>query len=38
LKNVFLGQAVLSLVLSYVMATDPAALFGGYSWFNSYNM
>jgi hypothetical protein len=38
LKNIFLGQAVLSLVLSYVMATDPGILFGGFGWFNSYNM
>ncbi len=29
LKSVFLGQAVLSAALSYVMATDPDALFGG---------
>lgn len=38
LKNIFLIQAVLSLVLSYVMATDPAVLFDGYGWFHSYNM
>lgn len=38
LKNVFLGQAVLSFALSYVMATNPAALFGGFSWYGSYNM
>eukprot|EP00543_Licmophora_paradoxa_P001549 CAMPEP_0202443162 /NCGR_PEP_ID=MMETSP1360-20130828/2520_1 /ASSEMBLY_ACC=CAM_ASM_000848 /TAXON_ID=515479 /ORGANISM="Licmophora paradoxa, Strain CCMP2313" /LENGTH=291 /DNA_ID=CAMNT_0049058781 /DNA_START=204 /DNA_END=1079 /DNA_ORIENTATION=- len=38
LKNVFLGQAVLSLALSFVMSTDPAILFGGFSWFKSYNM
>jgi len=38
LKNVFLGQAVISFVLSYVMATNPAALFGGFSWYGSYNM
>lgn len=33
LKTVFLGQAVVSAALSYVMATDPAALFGGFSWY-----
>jgi len=38
LKNVFLVQAVLSFGLSYVMATNPAALFGQYGWFYSYNM
>lgn len=38
LKNVFLVQAVLSFALSYVMATDPAALFGGFDWYGSYNM
>jgi hypothetical protein len=40
LKNVFLGQAILSFGLSYVMATDPAALFGSFGWFNEkkYNM
>lgn len=29
LKNVFLGQAVLSVGLSYVMATNPSTLFSG---------
>jgi hypothetical protein len=38
LKNVFLGQAILSFGLSYVMATNPSALFGQYGWFYSYNM
>ena len=38
LKNVFLGQAVLSFALSFVMATNPSSLFGGYDWFYSYNM
>lgn len=40
LKNIFLGQAVISFGLSYVMATDPAALFGSFDWFNNkqYNM
>mmetsp|Transcript_19764 Transcript_19764/g.54962 ORF Transcript_19764/g.54962 Transcript_19764/m.54962 type:complete len:217 (-) Transcript_19764:556-1206(-) len=38
LKNIFLGQAVLSLALSYVMATNPASLFGQFPWFYSYNM
>lgn len=35
LKNVFLGQAVLSLGLSWIMATDPSILFGGYGWFQN---
>ena len=38
LKNVFLVQAVLSFGLSYVMATSPETLFGGFGWFQSYNM
>lgn len=38
LKNIFLGQAVISFALSYVMATNPASLFGGFSWYYSYNM
>ena len=38
LKNVFLVQAVLSFGLSYVMATNPASLFGGFSWYGYYNM
>jgi hypothetical protein len=33
LKNIFLGQAIISFGLSYVMATDPAALFGSFDWF-----
>jgi len=38
LKNVFLVQAILSFGLSYVMATNPASLFGGYDWYYAYNM
>ena len=38
LKNIFLAQAILSFALSYVMATNPEQLFGGFDWFNSYNM
>jgi hypothetical protein len=38
LKNVFLIQAILSFALSYVMATNPYALFGGFSWYEYYNM
>jgi len=38
LKQVFLVQAVLSFGLSYVMATNPAALFGGFDWYGYYNM
>ena len=38
LKNIFLGQAVLSLALSLVMATTPETLFGQFEWFQYYNM
>lgn len=38
LKNVFLGQALVSMALSYVMATDPARLFGSFSWYSYNNM
>ena len=38
LKNVFVDQAVISLFVSYIMATNPGSLFGGFSWFYSYNM
>ncbi|CAB9526490.1 expressed unknown protein [Seminavis robusta] len=38
LKNVFLVQAVLSFALSWVMATNPEALFGQFGWFQTYNM
>ncbi len=36
LKNVFIGQAVLSFVVSYVMATNPAVLFGDFPGYNMY--
>lgn len=35
LKNVFLGQAVLSLILSWCMVTDPSVLFGSFDWFQN---
>ncbi|KAG7365425.1 hypothetical protein IV203_038629 [Nitzschia inconspicua] len=38
LKNIFVGQAVISFGISYIMATNPKALFGGFDWFYSYNM
>ena len=38
LKNVFLGQAVISLVLSWVMVTNPAQLFGGFDWFETLQL
>jgi hypothetical protein len=38
LKNVFLGQAILSFALSFVMATTPESLFGGFSWYTDYQM
>lgn len=38
LKNVFLVQAILSFGLSWVMATQPETLFGGFGWYNMYNM
>jgi len=37
LKNVFLGQAVISLALSVVMVTDPSVLLGGFNWFYKYD-
>ena len=38
LKNIFIGQAAISLVVSYIMATDPGSLFGGFGWYGVYNM
>jgi hypothetical protein len=38
LKNVFLGQAILSLGLSWVMATNPGVLFGGNDWYSSLQL
>jgi hypothetical protein len=38
LKNVFVGQAVISLGISYIMATNPSSLFGGFDWFYSNSM
>ena len=35
LKNVFLGQALFSMILSYVMATNPDVLFGNFNWYNN---
>lgn len=35
LKNVFLAQAILSLGLSWIMATDPSILFGSFDWYNN---
>jgi hypothetical protein len=35
LKNVFLGQAILSLGLSWVMVNDPNILFGQFDWFRN---
>ena len=37
LKNVFLGQAVLSFALSWIMVTDPSIVFGQFDWFSSVN-
>jgi len=37
LKNIFLGQAILSLGLSWIMVTDPSILFGGFDWFSNTN-
>eukprot|EP00579_Thalassiosira_antarctica_P001486 CAMPEP_0201869568 /NCGR_PEP_ID=MMETSP0902-20130614/3036_1 /ASSEMBLY_ACC=CAM_ASM_000551 /TAXON_ID=420261 /ORGANISM="Thalassiosira antarctica, Strain CCMP982" /LENGTH=376 /DNA_ID=CAMNT_0048395095 /DNA_START=49 /DNA_END=1179 /DNA_ORIENTATION=+ len=34
LKNIFLGQALLSMALSYVMATNPDLLFGSFAWYS----
>jgi len=33
LKNVFVGQAVISFGISYIMATNPSSLFGGFDWY-----
>jgi len=33
LKNIFVGQAVISFGISYVMATNPSSLFGGFDWY-----
>jgi len=38
LKNIFIGQAVISFGVSYVMATNPSSLFGGFNWFYSNDM
>mmetsp|Transcript_16972 Transcript_16972/g.26292 ORF Transcript_16972/g.26292 Transcript_16972/m.26292 type:complete len:350 (-) Transcript_16972:152-1201(-) len=38
LKNIFLGQAVFSFALSFVMATSPGVLFGGFDWYQYYQM
>jgi len=38
LKNVFLGQAILSLGISWIMVTNPSALFGGYDWYYSLQL
>ncbi|GMI45801.1 hypothetical protein TrCOL_g10947 [Triparma columacea] len=34
LKDLFLAQAILSFILSFVMSTNPALLFGSFAWFN----
>lgn len=33
LKNIFVGQAVISFGVSYIMATSPSVLFGGFDWY-----
>lgn len=38
LKNVFLVQAVISFAVSWVMATSPQSLFGGFDWYYNYQM
>jgi hypothetical protein len=38
LKTVFEVQAFISFGVSYVMATNPSSLFGGYDWFYYNNM
>jgi len=38
LKQVFLVQAALSLVLSWVMVSNPASLFGGFDWYQTNNL
>jgi hypothetical protein len=38
LKNIFLGQAILSLGLSWIMVTDPSSLFGGFDWYQGLQL
>ncbi len=38
LKNVFLGQAVLSFVLSWFMVSNPSILFGGFDWYQALQL
>lgn len=38
LKNVFLGQAVISLVLSWLMVSNPSILFGGFDWYQDLQL
>jgi len=37
LKNVFLGQAILSFGISWLMVSNPDALFGNFGWYSSVN-
>lgn len=38
LKNIFLAQAVICFAVSFVMATSPQSLFGGFDWYYTYQM
>jgi len=38
LKNIFLGQAILSFLLSWVMVSDPSLLFGPFDWYQSLQL
>lgn len=38
LKNVFLGQAILSLGLSLIMVTNPSILFGTFDWYEDLHL
>jgi len=37
LKNVFLAQAIISFGLSWLMVSNPDALFGNFGWYSSVN-
>jgi len=38
LKNVFIGQAAISLVVSWIMVTNPSQLFGGFDWYQTLQL
>ena len=38
LKNLFLGQAILSFLLSWIMVSNPSFLFGSFDWYQSLQL